>query len=144
LTYNITFSLAGMEYLQTRVHRKMEKIITEGRGRTKISFRAFPLGTDLVVHIFNDAAHIGAVALAEYDFKNKRSSVSVLTRLGHKDDAIAQQAAHAICKATQMTTCVAAGVHLDAISQEEISTLVQNAKAAVEKYLRARQDISER
>jgi gallate decarboxylase subunit D len=131
-----------MEYPQTRTRRNMEGIITEGSGRTKIYFKDFPLGTDLLVHIFNDAAHIGAVALAEYDIKNSRASVSVLTRLGHKDDAIAQQAAYSICKATQMTTCVAAGVHLDGISLEEISALLENAKRAVEKYLRARQNIS--
>jgi hypothetical protein len=113
----------------------MEHIIKEGNGRTEISLKAFPLGKDLVIHIFNSAAHIGAVALAEYDFKNKRASVSVLTRLGHKDDAMAQQAAYAICKATQMTTCVMAGVHLDEISQEEIAALVKNGKVAVEKFI---------
>jgi gallate decarboxylase subunit D len=75
------------------------------------------------------------VAVAEYDFQNKRASVSVVTRLGHKDDAIAQQAAHTICKNTRKAICVIAGVHLDKISAEEINSLLKNAEGVVEKYL---------
>ena len=43
-----------------------------------------------------DDAHIGAVALGEYDYKEQRASTSVVTRLGHKDDILAKKAAHLI------------------------------------------------
>ena len=98
----------------------MAATITKGTGRTQIKLEHFFMGQDVVVRIFNKYAHIGAVAIGEYDAKNKRASVSVVTRLGHKDDAIAQKAAYLICKSTQKTICVIAGVHLDDITIEEI------------------------
>ncbi|MDP2932103.1 MAG: hypothetical protein Q8O05_06385, partial [Chloroflexota bacterium] len=71
-----------------------------GEGRTRISLSAYRMGADLVVFIYNDYAHIGAVAVAEYDHKEGRASCSLITRLGHKDDAVAQKAAYLISKRT--------------------------------------------
>ena len=62
---------------------------TKGEGRTKVNLLAYNMGNDLVVSIYNKNAHIGAVAVGEYDHQEKRASVSVITRMGHKDDAIA-------------------------------------------------------
>ncbi len=107
----------------------------EGSGRTQVSLEAHSLGNDIVLHIFNGAAHIGAVALAEYDFKNERASVSLITRLGHKDDALAQKAAYTVCKATRRTVCAVAGVHLDDITRAEIAQLVENTDRLVGKFL---------
>jgi hypothetical protein len=56
------------------------------------------MGEGLIIRLFNDNAHIGAVAVAEYDDSGKRTSASVLTRLGHKEDGIALKTAHYICK----------------------------------------------
>jgi gallate decarboxylase subunit D len=110
----------------------MSTSINKGTGRTQISLEHFEMGADIVVRIFNQYAHIGAVAIAEYDAKHQRASVSVVTRLGHKDDAIAQKAAYLICKSTQKTVCVIAGVHLDDISIEEITTFQKNADSLIE------------
>jgi len=109
--------------------------LTKGEGRTKVALRANGMGSDLVVYIYNQNAHIGAVAVGDYDFENERSSVSVITRLGHKDDAIAQQAAHSISKSTKKPVCVIAGVHLDDITQEEIDEILTNAGSAVEEFI---------
>ena len=109
--------------------------MTRGRGRTKVSLRADSLGGDLVVYIYNENAHIGAVAVGEYDRESERASVSVITRLGHKDDAVAQQAAYLISKSRQKPVCVIAGIHLDDITQAEIKKLVQNATLAVQSFL---------
>ena len=46
--------------------------------------------------IYNKNAHVGAVAIGEYDNEDERASVSMITRLRHKDDAIAQKAAYLI------------------------------------------------
>jgi CO dehydrogenase/acetyl-CoA synthase epsilon subunit len=73
--------------------------------------------------------------LGEYDHENNRASVSVITRLGHKDDAIAQQAAYLISKSTKRPVCVVAGVHLDNITTEEIDKILENATLAVEDFL---------
>ena len=59
----------------------MEYALTRGEGRFQVSLLATTIGIDLLVRIFNENANIGAVAIGEYDFKNKRASVSVITRL---------------------------------------------------------------
>ena len=95
--------------------------LTKGEGRTKVTLRTNSIGNDLVVYIYNKNAHIGAVAIGEYDHEHQRASVSVVTRLGHKDDAIAQKAAHSISKSTKKPVCVIAGVHVSNITEAEIS-----------------------
>jgi len=109
--------------------------ITRGEGRTEVSLLAYDMGNDLAVTIYNDSAHIGSVAVGEYDHNEKRASVSVITRLGHKDDAMAQRAAYLISKSTRKPVCVIAGVHLDDITREEIDKLVENAGIAVEEFI---------
>ncbi|MFC1958763.1 hypothetical protein ACFLV6_02485, partial [Chloroflexota bacterium] len=89
---------------------------TKGAGRTKVSLSAYYMGSDPIVCIYNENAHIGAVAVGEYDDKTGRASTSVSTRLGHKDDVIARKTAHLISKYTKRPSCVIAGVHLDDIT----------------------------
>ena len=109
--------------------------LTEGKGRTRVRLRAEDVGDDQVVIIDNENAHIGAVALGEYDFDHERASVSVITRLGHKDDAIAQKAAYLISKHLKKPACVIAGVHVDNITEAEISKILENSVSAVEKFI---------
>jgi hypothetical protein len=109
--------------------------LTEGKGRTKVSLRVDAVGDEQVVIINNENAHIGAVALGEYDFEHERSSVSVITRLGHKDDLIAQKAAYLISKHLKKSVCVIAGVHVDNITEAEISKILENSSRAVEKLI---------
>jgi gallate decarboxylase subunit D len=114
----------------------MEFNLNKGEKRNSINIQAVTMGDGLVVRIFNENAHIGAVSIGEYDFENLRASVSVITRLGHKDDAIAQRAAYLICKSTQKTVCAIAGVHLDNISPEEIKQIIENATYLIEDLIR--------
>jgi hypothetical protein len=113
----------------------VEKLISRGKGRTLVNLQAVSMGSDLIICIYNKNAHIGAVAVGEYDSKNKRASVSVVTRLGHKDDAVAQKAAYKICSTTKKAVCVVAGIHLDRITQEEIDQLVTNADLLTDEFL---------
>jgi gallate decarboxylase subunit D len=106
--------------------------LTRGEGRTRVCLDAQFLGPDLVVYLFNEGAHIGAVAIGEYAAEYDRVSVSILTRLGHKDDIIAQRSAHAISHFTHRPVCVVAGVHLENISRTEIEQLVENSAKIVE------------
>jgi hypothetical protein len=110
--------------------------ITKGQGRTRISLWAKGFGGEFVVLIYNKNAHIGAVAVGEYDHKENRTSTSVITRLGHKDDVIARKAAYLISKHTKRPSCVIAGVHLDNITVEEIQKLLEVADSCVRDFLR--------
>ena len=116
-----------------------EKSITiaQGQGRSKVILQAHTIGKDLVVYLFNENAHLGSVALSEYDPKTGRTSTCVLTRLGHKDDVISQKTAYTISKATKKPVCAIAGIHVDSITQSEISETVENAKRIVDRYLKS-------
>lgn len=102
-----------------------------------MSLLAYHMGSDFVVCIYNENAHVGAVAVGDYCHEEKRASVSVITRLGHKDDVLAQEAAHAISKATRKPVCVIAGVHLDGITRQEIDEIVKNSRKVVDKLIAA-------
>jgi hypothetical protein len=106
-----------------------------GEGKTMVTLWADDFGSDLIVHIYNDNAHVGAVAVGEYDHAYQRASVSVHTRLGHKDDAIARQAAYTISKATKKAVCVIAGVHVDDITPQEIDRVLVNSEALVTQFI---------
>ena len=106
--------------------------LTRGEGRTKVNLLACYLGNDPIVFIYNENAHLGAIALGEYDHKEQRASTSVFTRLGHKDDVIAQMAAHSISKYTTRPTCVICGLHLDNIAEEEIDKILKNCTSLIE------------
>ena len=106
-----------------------------GEGRTKLCLSAYSLGKDLVVLIYNEKAHLGAVAVGEYDRKEKRVSTSVFTRLGHKDDVVAQKAANLLGKHTKKPVCVVAGIHVDNITEAEIKQFLENSNKLVEDFI---------
>jgi hypothetical protein len=111
-------------------------VLSEGTGRTKINLSVQWIGKDLIVSIHNEHGHLGAVAVADYCHEENRASTSVITRLGHKDDAIAVQAAYQLCKRTQKPICAIVGIHLDSITQEEISQITLNCEKLVEECSR--------
>lgn len=114
----------------------MDKLeLSEGKGRTAVKVSAHFMGGELVLFIYNKQAHIGAVAVADYEHKEGRASTSVITRLGHKEDAVARNAAHTICKRTQKPVCVIAGIHLDNITETEITHIVRNCTTLVDRVL---------
>lgn len=105
--------------------------LATGKERTRVNLLASHMGNDLLVSIYNENAHVGAVAVGEYDHNEKRVSCSVLTRLGHKDDNVAYEAAHEISNVTKKPVCVVAGIHLDEITINEIDNVLQNARTLV-------------
>ena len=109
--------------------------ITRGKGRTKVSLSAHYIGSDQIIYIYNQNAHIGAVAVGEYDHKKRRASTSVITRLGHKDDVVAQKAAHLISKSTRKPVCVIAGIHLDNITEAEVTEILENTNRLVDEFI---------
>lgn len=114
----------------------MKYIFNRGEGRLQVNLEAMEIGKDWLIRIFNENAHVGAAAVGEYDFKTARTSVSVITRLGHKDDAVAQKAAYLISKATHQAVGVIVGIHLDNITQSEIAQLTENALGTIEDFLK--------
>ena len=114
----------------------VEYELTKGEGRARVNVTVNSLGSDLVVRIYNQNAHIGAVAIGDYDYEHERASVSVITRLGHKDDALAREAAYLLSKSIRRPVCVIAGVHLDNITREEIDKILANTKIAISEIIK--------
>jgi hypothetical protein len=113
----------------------VEYELTEGKGRARVTVTVNSMCSDLVVRIYNQDAHIGAVAVGDYDYEHERVSVSVITRLGHKDDALAGEAAYLLSKAVRRPVCVIAGVHLDNITAEEIDKILANTKIVIREII---------
>jgi hypothetical protein len=113
----------------------VEYELTEGEGRARINVTVNSMGSDLVVRIYNQNAHIGAVAVGDYEGEHQRASVSVITRLGHKDDALAREAAYLLSKSIRRPVCVIAGVHLDNITGAEIDEILANTKTAISEVI---------
>ena len=106
----------------------------EGEGRTRVGMSVSRIGEDFIVCLFNEAGHIGAAAVAEYSEKEKRASVSVITCFGHKEDALASDAARRLCKAVRRPVCVIAGIHLDDITETEIAEILKNCEKLISKH----------
>ncbi len=113
----------------------VEYELTKGEGRARVNVTVNSMGSDLVVRIYNQNAHIGAVAIGDYDYEHERASVSVITRLGHKDDALAREAAYLLSKSIRRPVCVIAGVHLDNITREEIDEILANTRIAISEII---------
>ena len=110
----------------------MEELrFSKGKGRTSIELLAYYLGNDLIVFIYNENAHLGAVAVGEYDREEKRASSSVITRLGHRDDEIAKRQAYLIARHTKKPVCVISGVHIDNITTQEIKEILSYSNSVV-------------
>ena len=113
----------------------MEYTLTERTGRTQLHLQASEMGEGIVIRIFNENPHIGAIAVGEYDNKSGRTSVSMITRLGHKDDVLAHTSAYKVTKSTHRSTCVIAGVHLPDATEEEIQKFVMTNDLLITKLL---------
>ena len=109
--------------------------LTKGEDRTRVSLLAHRLGDALTVFIYNENAHVGAVAVGEYHIESQRSSVSVITRPGHRDDIIAREAAKLISDAGKRPVCIVAGIHLDNITPGEITGIIESARAVVDEFI---------
>jgi hypothetical protein len=113
-----------------------ETLLSEGTGRAKVSLSARWIGADLILCLFNEGGHLGAVAVADFSREENRASTSVLTRLGHKDDAVARNAAYKLCKRLRKPVCAIAGIHLDNITGEEIAVIMGNCDKLVDRLSR--------
>lgn len=107
--------------------------LSAGKGRAKVSLSARWIGRDLVVHLLNGQGHLGAVAVADFCHEQNRASTSVITRLGHKDDVVAVNTAHELCRKLRRPVCVIAGIHLNDITKAEIAEIVRNCSLLAER-----------
>ncbi len=93
------------------------------RGRLCLCLALLRQGRDWLACLSGGKAHIGAVALALPE-NDAPPRLALLSRPGHREDALAQDMARQLAAASRSAVCVCAGIHYPAISQEEIATVL--------------------
>jgi hypothetical protein len=91
------------------------------------------IGDDLLITLTGGKEHIGAAALAYTD--SGRTTVSVMTAPGHKEEEIAMRGAKIISKALNKTVLFSAGIHLDQISINEIYEIENACVEIIQEYI---------
>ncbi len=107
-------------------------VLRKSSGPVKLELKAAAIGHDLLVVITGGESHLGAVAVGGFA---TRSYVSVITMPGHKDDCIATEAASRIAEHLKRACAVLVGIHLTNPSKEQITTVVKDALALVDRMI---------
>jgi hypothetical protein len=105
----------------------------------RIALSVSQVGPDFLCRIHGGDRHIGAVALSEW--AADRPSTGCLSATGHKEQAIATDAAHRLCAATRRTVTCVAGIHFDALTRAEIDEI---SEAAYDLTARAARELADR
>ncbi|MCF8010279.1 MAG: hypothetical protein K9L17_04840 [Clostridiales bacterium] len=105
--------------------------VTAGEGPEKLYCEVVFMGEDITIMVHGGKSHTGSIAVAvprpSLDNPEEISATtSVFNLPGHKDEHIAQPLAHNISSHTGRVVTVAAGFHLDNISQEQIKKVLNN------------------
>ena len=104
-------------------------------GRTEIILEAKKIGEDYLLTLTGGREHVGAVAIGLFDEKSQRTSSSVITMPGHREEQLALNGARQVSRATGKTSVFVAGIHQDNISPEEIRGIVSAAGEMVESFI---------
>lgn len=114
----------------------MEQLSFEaGEGVYRVEATVTLCGSDLSVCICGgDTPHIGAVALASprmslADKEKTSASASVICVTGHKEDELAREAALELSTLFKCQAVVAAGIHIDNATGDDIKVLWKNYEA---------------
>ena len=110
-------------------------LIKQNVSRTELVLEWSEIGNDLVITLEGGRKHVGAVAVGQYDEKNGHASASVITLLGHRDDEIALYGARHISAFTKTATVFIVGIHLDDITVDEITEIVDFSKQMVDRLI---------
>lgn len=96
------------------------------------------IGEDFVVVIWGgERPHIGAVALAQSrqslkDPQTKSATASVLSILGHKEDAVVKSVSERLAAVADRPVVVTAGIHWDNLQQSDLNQILKNVEILVQ------------
>mgnify|MGYP007122694661 FL=1 len=99
-----------------------------GEGRWALEAWAVHTGGGIAVYLDGgETPHVGCSVLAEprasLTGAGRSCTLSMLNRLGHKDDQFAQELARRLCVGTGEPVSVAAGVHVEGAGGEDLLRL---------------------
>ena len=100
--------------------------LTRSSGRITLVLTCVRMGRDLSVTLAGgDRPHLGAVAMGQPypGHGGPRASTSTLTVLGHREDVLARDLADRLARTTGATVCVACGIHVDGLTEQDLAAL---------------------
>lgn len=106
-------------------------LIERQRGRVRLQLQFLAMGADgCVIFTGGDRPHLGAVAVGQARESlahtgKPSATVSNITLPGHKEDDLARSIAARLAAVTTANIAVCCGIHLDAITAEEITAVQQ-------------------
>lgn len=113
-----------------------------GEGRTAVWLDLAEQGRDLVLRIGGGDAHVGAVAVVSPAGGTGGEGCEELSVVpGHKEGPLALAAARRLAAAGRRTCVCVAGIHLDAITPEEIALVVSRAEQGVARLARELEEL---
>ncbi|BFH62231.1 prenylated flavin chaperone LpdD [Paenibacillus azoreducens] len=115
----------------------VEEALLVNATKWDIRIQEVSAGRDILLLLTGGEAHIGAVATAYFNEEDKDVQVRTVDLPGHREDELAEYMAKTAAKALGCTVTVAAGIHYDGISKEQILDIVAEAKQVFEGYLKA-------
>jgi gallate decarboxylase subunit D len=96
------------------------------------------VGQDFVIVIWGgERPHIGAVALAQSrqslkDPQMKSATASVLSILGHKEDAVVKSVSERLAAVADRPVVVTAGIHWDNLKQSDLNQILKNVEILIQ------------
>ena len=101
-----------------------------------------PMGSDFTIAVYGgDTPHVGSVVMAiarpSLTGEGMGVTTSVLNKVGHKDEIIARAFAEAVAKEKSCTAVCSCGIHIDAITPEQLEKVQDASQRLLEKVLKS-------
>ncbi|MBN2808350.1 MAG: hypothetical protein JXR80_02530 [Deltaproteobacteria bacterium] len=107
----------------------LEKIVSDSKNGYTLEGTVIILdNNDVIVVVGGGRDHIGAISLIVHQpgpDEQTKTTTSILTRPGHRDDEPAKQVGEQIAAATGRNTAVIAGIHYDSLTFSDLEILRQ-------------------
>jgi gallate decarboxylase subunit D len=115
--------------------------VSASNGKFAVSAEVLEMGDDCLVAVWGGTRpHIGAVGMGQVrpslrDPNKSSATSSVFTFVGHKEDSVAKWLAEELSRRLKRNTVVAAGIHWDNLSEDDISAITGLCRDILEKIL---------
>jgi len=115
--------------------------VSASDGKFEVSAEVLEMGDDCLVAVWGGTRpHIGAVGMAQVrpslrDPNKPSATSSVFTFVGHKEDVVAKTLAEELARRLERNTVVAAGIHWDNLSENDIAAITRLSQTILERIL---------
>ena len=109
-------------------------------GGLSICCELTSMGNDYTISVYGgERPHVGSVVMAiarpSLTGEGMSATSSVLNAVGHKDEAVARMFAEAVAIEKGCTAVCSCGIHIDAITPEQLELVRQASERLLEKVL---------